>query len=267
MKSEGIIDTTDKEYALKLQRALILDEDTPALEKVLVIDPAKVKRNNLMIRFYKNYNTRIELGIILFLIGVVITMVLNLLGVININMFSETYLSTKISDIFQIHMVNEITLITKILSTVLIIPILAIIVFGISRFYVKDATLKAKIDTIKNKDDIYNKDFEIFINVLNSMDTRFNNYYYGFFDKKYNLSARLFNLVNIYAMDSFLEAGRQNDSEALKRITVPFMAKILEDILDDFNKKQEFDKNVKNREQERLNAQIELDIAVFNKNK
>lgn len=247
MKNPNRTDINNPEI---LAKALFIDEQTPALEKVLIVDQAKVKRDKIMIGFYEKYNSAIALVLILIFIGVIILNILNIFDITNV---------------ISIFIKNSTG--AKIITAVLSIALYWIFVVVVSILTVKESTLIKKINSIKKKNDIYNKNFEIFMDILNKMDISQMPYYNGFFNKDSNLSARLFNLVNIYAMESFLEAGRQKDDIALQSLVAPFMEKILEDVVEDYLKKQELENEMANIEKQRLKSQIELDIAVFNKNK
>lgn len=219
--------------------ALIFDNERIAPEKALVIDPAKVLRNKIMTNFYKYLQLTMFLITLLIIIACGIWMI-----------------------ILQLN--DELWL--KPIIVIIIVSALFIVLLPNRKL------IDRKIIEIKKKNDIYTKDFLIFKEIMHHVDKTHCHLFwkdffnlYGEIDK--NLSYKLFNLINIYAMDSFLEAARQNDSKAILRLIEPFMEKIVEDIVKDFEKHDTIEHEFRNLEKRKLKSQIDLDIAIFNKNK
>lgn len=76
---------------------------------------------------------------------------------------------------------------------------------------------------------------------------------------------KLYVLVDTYAMDSFIAAATNEDYSAMRRLLDPFIDKIIEDTEKAYQTHLELEKTVKDRRKADLNAQIDLDLAIFEK--
>lgn len=219
--------------------ALVFDNQRVAPEKALVIDTSKVLRNKIMTNFYKYLQLTMFLITLLIILACIIWMVI-----------------LSLNDGLWLKPIIVIILVSGLFITLL--P--------------NRQLIDGKIIEIKKTNDIYTSDFLIFKEIMHNVDKKHHHLFWKDFFNTYgeidnNLIYKLFNLVNIYAMDSFLEAARQKDSDAILRLIEPFMEKIVEDIVKDFEKHNTIEHEFRNLEKSKLKSQIDLDIAVFNKNK
>lgn len=66
-------------------------------------------------------------------------------------------------------------------------------------------------------------------------------------------------------MDSFIAAATNEDYSAMRRLLDPFIDKIVEDTEKAYQTHLELEQTVEDRRKADLNAQIDLDLAIFEK--
>lgn len=214
--------------------AINWDKEQVCLEEVLVIDKAKVKKQKLMISFYKHFN-----HIWLSMIAVVVA-----------------------AAVYMIAINNDIAAIA-VYTIILLAALIAIPFVCAPKWMLID-----KIKEIK-EDDVFTDDFRFFARNVRHAN-KYNYAQQDFFiinPERFNahLMYKLFVLVDTYAMESFIAAATNEDYAAMRRLLNPFMDKIIEDTKKAYATHLELEETVKDRRKADLNAQIDLDLEIFSK--
>jgi len=81
-----------------------------------------------------------------------------------------------------------------------------------------------------------------------------------------NIKYRLFYLIDIYAMDSFLEISNNQNPELMDELLKPFMISILRDIKNKYDKHVIFEKQYQEKKEHELKEKIKQDIEIFENN-
>lgn len=214
--------------------AINWDKDQVCLEEALVIDNAKVKRQKLMISFYKHFN-----HIWLTMVAVV-----------------------AVAAIYMIAINNDIVAIA-VYTIILLAALIAIPFVRAPKCMLND---KIKEEQEAN---VFTDDFSFFARNVRPAN-KYNTAQPDFFilnPERLNahLMYKLFVLVDTYAMDSFIATATNEDYTAMRRLLEPFMDKIIEDTKKAYQTHLELEETVKDRRKADLNSQIDLDLAIFNK--
>lgn len=216
-----------------IKNAINWDKNEVCLEEALVIDQAKVKKAKIMKAFYKNYNTLISI-----IVAIVATVAIHML---------------RHSDDILVITISVLAIVADI-----IIPLF---------LYAPKSYLNDKIEEVE-EESVYTQDFIIFANAMYKLGHRIdghNDFFYLSESKNAHMMYKLFNLVNIYADQSFLKAYAADDSIALSKLLTPFMDKIIEDTVEAYKKHLKIEHKFKSAQSRDLNAQIELDLSIFEK--
>ena len=217
-----------------VKNAIEWDKSQVCLEEVLVIDPAKVKKAKIMKAYYKYYNA-------------IVIAILVVLAVILAYVFFN-------SDNLLVLLVSGMFLVLGMIAPVIILA--------------PKRILNKKIEEV-NEESVYTNDFIIFANAVyklryNIIDKPLDFFVLNEF-RNNHMMYKLFNLVNIYADQSFLKACAAEDYIALMRLLTPFIDKIVEDTVEAYEKHLQIEKDFKNAQERDLNAQIEFDLSIFEK--
>lgn len=219
-----------------VKNAIEWDKSQVCLEEVLVIDPAKVKKAKIMKAYYKYYN-----AIWVF----VLCLVDGAIGSFIVFGIAAKYFWLCIPVFIILFILN---------------------IGAIAIICVPKRILNRKIEEV-NEESVYTNDFIIFANAVYNLRYSMNDKPFDFFVlfRNRHMMYKLFNLVNIYADQSFLKASAADDTIALKKLLTPFIDKIIEDTVEAYEKHLQIEKDFKNAQERDLNAQIEFDLSIFEK--
>ncbi len=214
--------------------AIDWDKEQVCLEEALVIDNAKVRKQKLRISFYTHAN-KIWLTLAFVNCALSIFMITLNHGIISIAVF-----------------------VLVIIATLLALPVVC--------------EPKWKInDKIKEEKEanVFTDDFLFFARNVRPAN-KFNYSHQDFFTintERFNahLIYKLFVLVDTYAMDSFIAAATNEDYSAMRRLLYPFINKIVEDTKKAYQTHLELEECIEDRRKADLKAQIDLDLAIFEK--
>lgn len=214
--------------------AIEWDKEQVCLEEALVIDNAKVKKQKLMISFYTHFNK------------IWLTMVFIICA------FS-TYMITISNGILSI----------AVCAFVIVASLIAIPFVCAPKWMLNDKIKEEK------EANVFTDDFFFFARNVRPA-TKFNYSNQDFFvlnPERFNahMMYKLFVLVDTYAMESFIAAATNEDYSAMRRLLDPFIDKILEDTKKAYQTHLELEETVEDRRKADLNAQIDLDLAIFEK--
>lgn len=214
------------------KKAINWDKTEVCLEESLVIDNAKLKKRNIMISFYKHYNL-----ICLSIIGLLIA--------------------------FGVYMVLSASLLVCLTGVFIIAASIIAIPFVCSpKWLIND-----KIESQNNRL-VYTDDFMFFAREIKNAYS-YDLFYIDFFVLKDEYNAhmmyKLFVLIDTYAMESFIKAASNNDKQALTRLVTPFIEQITKETEKAYATHLEIERTFKKRQEADLNAQIDLDLAIFEK--
>lgn len=220
-----------------VSKAINWDANQKCLEEALVIDPIKVKKAKIMRAFYNHY-TWINCGIIFILLSIA-ALLLPVHSIV-VTIFSIVIAATAFvlmfALVFSKNVINE--------------------------------KLKELDET-----PVFTQDFIIFAKIVKSINTQSLiksdvaclDFFYLNELQNPHMMYKLFNLVNIYAMDSFLLAAQANDTDAMMRILNPMMSKIIKETVEAHEKYLEIEANIKKKTLNDLNSKIDLDLEIFDK--
>lgn len=224
--------------------AIAWDKKQVCVEEALVLDKAKMKKQKLRIDFYKHFN-QIWLTIVFVICAL-----------------STTYMLTINHGIISITVCVFV-----IVTTLLSIP-----------FFCKSKEeLDDKIKEEEKKVYVLTDDFLFFahnvypanrsLGGINWVLDYTHQDFFTFNTKYFNehMMYKLFVVVNTYAMDSFIAAATNEDYIAMRRLLFPFIDKIVEDTKKAYRTHLELEEYLDDSRNADLNAQIDLDLAIFEK--
>lgn len=214
--------------------AIDWDKEQVCLEEALVIDNAKVKKQKLMISFYKHFNK------------IWLTMVFVICA-------TSAYMIAISSGIVSI----------AVCALVIVASLLAIPFVCAPKWMLNDKIKEEK------EANVFTDDFLFFarnVRPANKFDYS-NQDFFTINPERFNahMMYKLFVLVDTYAMDSFIAAATNEDYSAMRRLLNPFIDKIIEDTEKAYQTHLEIEETVEDRRKADLNAQIDLDLAIFEK--
>lgn len=216
--------------------AIDWDKEQVCLEEALVLDKAKMKKQKLRIGFYKHFN-KIWLTIVFVICALSPYMITINHGIINITVC--VFVSA--ASLFSIPFVCK-----------------------------PKWELNDKIKEEEQKANVLTDDFLFFArNVYHA--NQFLDYlhvdFFTFNTEYFNphMMYKLFVLVDTYAMNSFIAAATNEDYGAMRRLLYPFIDKIVEDTKKAYKTHLELEECIKDRKEADLKAQIDLDLAIFEK--
>ncbi len=217
--------------------AIAWDKKQVCVEEALVLDKAKMKKQKLRIDFYKHFN-QIWLTIVFVICAL-----------------STTYMLTINHGIISITVCVFV-----IVTTLLSIP-----------FFCKSKEeLDDKIKEEEKKVYVLTDDFLFFAHNVYPANRSLGDSPIDFFtfNTEYfneHMMYKLFVLVDTYAMCSFIATATNKDYRAMRRLLYPFIDKIVEDTKKAYQTHLELEEYVEDRRKADLKAQIDLDLAIFEK--
>lgn len=214
--------------------AIDWDKEQVCLEEALVIDNAKVNKQKLMISFYKHLN-KIWLTMVFVICATSAYMITINHGIINI----------------------------AVCALVIVASVISIPFVCAPKWMLNDKIKEEK------EANVFTDDFLFFArNVRPAIKFNYSNQdFFTINTKRFNahMMYKLFVLVDTYAMDSFIAAATNEDYAAMRRLLDPFIYKIIEDTKEAYQTHLELEQTVEDRRKADLNAQIDLDLAIFEK--
>lgn len=214
--------------------AINWDKEQVCLEEALVIDNAKVKKQKLMISFYTHFN-KIWLTMVFIICATSAYMIAISSGIVTI----------------------------AVCALVIVASLIAIPFVCAPKWMLNDKIKEEK------EANVFTDDFFFFARNVRQA-TKFNYSNQDFFilnPERFNahMMYKLFVLVDTYAMESFIAAATNEDYSAMRRLLDPFIDKIIEDTEKAYQTHLELEETVEDRRKADLNAQIDLDLAIFEK--
>lgn len=216
--------------------AIAWDKKQVCLEEALVSDNAKIKKQKLRVCFYKHFN-KIWLTIVFVICAL------------------SSYMLTINHGIIIIAVCMFATF-----ASLLSIPIV----------YKSKRELDDKIKEEEKKAYVLTDDFLFFERNLYTANQFLDDSPIDFFtfNTEYfneHMMYKLFVLVDTYAMCSFIATATNKDYSAMRRLLYPFIDKIVEDTKKAYQTHLELEEYVEDRRKTDLKAQIDLDLAIFEK--
>lgn len=216
--------------------AIAWDKKQVCLEETLVSDKAKIKKQKLRVCFYKHFN-KIWLTIVFVICAL------------------SSYMLTINHGIIIIAVCMFATF-----ASLLSIPIV----------YKSKRELDDKIKEEEKKAYVLTDDFLFFERNLYTANQFLDDSPIDFFtfNTEYfneHMMYKLFVLVDTYAMCSFIATATNKDYRAMRRLLYPFIDKIVEDTKKAYQSHLELEEYVEDRRKADLKAQIDLDLALFEK--
>lgn len=214
--------------------AIDWDKEQVCLEEALVIDNAKVKKQKLMISFYKHFN-KIWLTMVFVICAISAYMIAISSGIVSI----------------------------AVCALVIVASLLAIPFVCAPKWMLNDKIKEEK------EANVFTDDFLFFARNVRPAN-KFNYSNQDFFTinpERFNahMMYKLFVLVDTYAMESFIAAATNEDYTAMRRLLDPFIDKIIEDTKEAYQTHLELEETIEDLRKADLNAQIDLDLAIFEK--
>ena len=140
--------------------------------------------------------------------------------------------------------------------------LLAIVIFALSA--IKGCDLLVDL-IVKQDEHTLNPDYAIFLKILKKYPNALgkNKDFFLTYDGDNNLTFELYNRIKIFALDSFLEAARQDNTKALKLILRPIQADILKEAVKFYREYQDIERSAAKMEKQRLEKQIQADLHAY----
>jgi hypothetical protein len=117
----------------------------------------------------------------------------------------------------------------------------------------------------KQEGDTLNPDYAIFLKILKKYPDVLgeNKDFFLTYNGDNNLTFELYNRIKIFALESFLEADRQDNTKALKCILRPIQEDILKEAVKIYREYQDIERSAAKREKQRLEKQIQADLHAY----